>query len=852
MKPSAGSQKTPQLIPLPIDGLLPRIASAVQSSPVVLLAATPGSGKTTRVPWEISRALSGRVLVLEPRRLAAKLSAERVAEENGVEVGAREVGYHFRFEKKRGAETQLVFLTEGMLLKECLSNPTLDGVACVVLDEFHERHLQGDVSLAYLRAIQKSTRPDLKLVLMSATLELESLVQYFGQDCVRLEVEAPRFPIEIRHFEAERRANGKEERLEDRMSRIVLEALEAQDSADYGDLLVFLPGMADIRRLEEKLSARVSRDVDVLPLHGELTREEQDRAIRPSKRRKVILATNIAESSLTIPGVNTVIDSGLARVGMLAHWSGLPRLETKPISRASGIQRAGRAGRTGPGRVYRAYGKGDFEGRPFVDQAEIHRADLSGIFLELYELLEKQESTLGSLPWFEAPARERSASTEALLLRLGLAAEDIKPETKSGPGADGIKHFRVTELGKRALAIPLPLRLSRALLDGIERGVGEEMARAVVAISEEEDLGLDFLEGLKRYRVEGFTARKIYERLQPLLKGSKKSVATDEAIGRALLAGFPDRVGKKRGTDLVLSSGGSVALDVESMRAGALVSSHELFLALDVSESKHSAAQRGRMRVKSLVALELDWLMDLPNTAFSESHERVFDQARGRFMEVEEWRYGDLLLERTTREVSGEAGTKGERSGGADFGALWDAWRKNAAEVAPMPERERYQGALLRAKLACEVDPELFSGKSFEEFLKSTLESMFEGATRLSELPSFADAYETYLDPSVRARFEELAPEFISLPGRKKTPVIYQEGVPPRVESRMQDFFGLKVAPTILKGRKKLSLHLLAPNYRAVQVTEDLAGFWVRHYPTLRKELMRRYPRHKWPEDPLS
>lgn len=834
MKPFLNSKKTA----LPIDSVIERVNDALQDSRVLLVAATPGSGKTTRVPWEIARQSKGKVFVLEPRRLAAKLSAERVAEENAVELGGREVGYHFRFEKKRTPETKLTFLTEGMLLKECLSDPKLSQVSHVVLDEFHERHLQGDVALAYLRALQKSSRPDLKLIVMSATLELQALENYFGEDVSKIEVEAPRFPIEIRHFETERRTDGREERLEDRISKIILSAIEEADSEQFGDLLVFLPGMGDIRRVEERLSRSldVKSQIEILPLHGELTKEEQDRAVRPSKRRKVILATNIAESSLTIPGVNTVIDSGLSRVAMVAHWSGLPRLETKPISKASAIQRAGRAGRTGPGRVYRAYGKGDYEGRPFSDQAEIHRADLSSVFLELAELLQDRDF---ELPWFEAPSFERKSATESLLLRLGMI------EVVNGV-------YSVTERGRRALAMPLPLRLSATLIEAIGLGVAASALPMVVALSEEEELGLDFLEGLKRYRVESFVAKKTLDRLKPLVQEKSSPVKTDpkieEGLARALLSGFPDRVGKKRGGDLILSSGGSVSLVSESMGANALISSHDLFLALDVSESKHSGAQKGKLRVKSLVPIELDWLMDLPGGDFKETNARVFDEKRGRWLQVEEWKYGDLVLDRTEREIpSSESGS----DTGSDFSTLWEAWLKRTSETAPLDERERWKSALIREKLAIEVEPDLFRGKTLTEKIHETLESVFSGVTRLSELPSFPEVYENYLDPKMRSAFEELVPEFISLPGRKKTPVLYQDGVPPRVESRMQDFFGLKNAPTILKGRKKLSLQLLAPNYRAVQVTEDLEGFWVRHYPALRKELMRRYPRHKWPENPL-
>ncbi len=410
---------TPRPISLPIDSLLPEIVRAITSPSGcsrTLLLASPGSGKTTRVPWALSelaaKAGTGNVCVLEPRRIAAKLSAERVASENGVRLG-EEVGYQFRFEKKRKDSTRLVFLTEGMLLRELQGNPELKGVSVLVLDEFHERHLQADLALGIAKRLQETSRPDLKILIMSATLDPGPL-EKFLPGCTRVELEAARFPIGIEYAPLE-------SKLEIEVRRKIVDLVSRADAAEFGDLLVFLPGMAEIRRVESEvrnLSAR-DRPFDLHVLHSEIAREEQDRALSGSPRRKVILSTNIAESSVTIPGVSTVIDSGLARVASFSFSSGLPRLETKGISRASAIQRAGRAGRTGPGRVVRLYARGDFEGRPTHDIPEITRADLAPVLLDLKLLGIGNGEESDAFNFFEHPGVDRVAAGEELLETLG-------------------------------------------------------------------------------------------------------------------------------------------------------------------------------------------------------------------------------------------------------------------------------------------------------------------------------------------------------------------------------------------------------------------------------------------------
>ncbi|HSM92203.1 MAG TPA: helicase-related protein, partial [Anaeromyxobacteraceae bacterium] len=378
---------------LPIDPILPDIVAALRAAPSLVIEAPPGAGKTTRVP---SALLAGKVagdreiVILEPRRLAARLAARRVAEELGEKVGET-AGYQVRFEDVTSPRTRIRFVTEGLLTRQLLSEPTLPSVGAVLLDEFHERHLQGDLALALLRRLQRTARPDLKLVAMSATLDAGPVARYLGAETIRSE--GRRFEVTIEHLSAEEAAR-KDVRLEERVGRAVRQLVR---ELPEGHVLVFLPGAAEIRRAAEALAGFAEQaGIDLLPLHGDLPPDEQDRAVRPGRRRKVLLSTNVAESSVTIDGVVAVVDSGLARVASHSPWSGLPSLEVRKVSRASAAQRAGRAGRQGPGRAVRLYTRHDHDARPEFEAPEIEREDLAETLLALSSLGLREP-----IEWFE-------------------------------------------------------------------------------------------------------------------------------------------------------------------------------------------------------------------------------------------------------------------------------------------------------------------------------------------------------------------------------------------------------------------------------------------------------------------
>ncbi|HET9598158.1 MAG TPA: helicase-related protein, partial [Anaeromyxobacteraceae bacterium] len=441
--------------PLPIDPLLPEVAAALRAGPALVLEAPPGAGKTTRVPPALLDAGlggDGEIVVLEPRRLAARMAARRVAEERGERPGET-VGWQVRFEDVSGPRTRIRFVTEALLARRILAAPALPGVGAVVLDEFHERHLQGDLALALLRRLVASgARPDLRLVVMSATLDAGPVARFLGAPSLRSEGRA--FPVAVEHLSPEEAA--RDLRLEERVAAAVRRAL--REEAD-GHVLAFLPGAAEIRRARERLEGV---DAEVLPLHGDLPPDEQDRAVRASGRRKVILSTNVAETSVTIEGVAVVVDSGLARVASHSPWSGLPTLALAKVSRASAAQRAGRAGRTRPGRCLRLYTRHDHDGRPEFDVPEIRREDLAETALALAAL------GVDRLEWLDAPPEAAWAAAQDLLRRLG--------------ALDG--GAAITALGRRLLRFPLHPRLARLVAAAEDAGAGRAGALLAALLGE--------------------------------------------------------------------------------------------------------------------------------------------------------------------------------------------------------------------------------------------------------------------------------------------------------------------------------------------------------------------------------
>jgi len=476
--------------PLPIDSILPRLIDIVRASSCVVLRAPAGAGKTTRVPPALIDHCfpgGGQVLVLQPRRVAARAVARRMADERGGRIGD-EVGYHIRFDRKVGRATRLIVLTEGLLVRRLQHDPFLEGVAAVVFDEFHERHLDTDLGLAMCRRVQQTVRPDLKLVVMSATLAAEPIAKYLG-DCPVLECDVPRFPVELRYQPASSTMP-----LAAQVARGVEQLCIEQHGAEVaGDVLVFLPGVREIRQAQQELRTgdaswrmlpasepTLAASPTILPLYGELPAEEQDRVFAPCTGRKIVLATNVAETSITIPGIAAVVDSGVARVLEFDPRTGLNRLELKPISKAAADQRAGRAGRTGPGVCLRLWPEAAHRHRPDSEIAEIHRVDLSAVVLQL---LDWGETNVAQFPWFESPSPTALDQAQKLLLRLGACDVSLPvgwtPRPSVSTGTDEASILRagtsfqiaiITDAGRQMARLPLSPRLARLMIEGAAAG----------------------------------------------------------------------------------------------------------------------------------------------------------------------------------------------------------------------------------------------------------------------------------------------------------------------------------------------------------------------------------------------
>ena len=846
---------------LPVDELLGPLVSALESNRAVVVEAPPGAGKTTRVPRALLEAGVGggrEIWVTEPRRLAARLAASFVARELGSELGGV-VGYSVRFEEKASAATRLRFVTEGVLSRRLLGQDGGKELGVVVLDEFHERHVATDLNLMLLaRRLQQD--PSLRLVVMSATLNAEAVSSYLG-GCPRLRCEGRLFPLTIRH----------ETREDDRplYQRVSSAVKELSSEAGDGDLLVFLPGAAEINQTAKNLETFArERGLSLHTLHGEMPLEAQAQAIAPSERRKVVLSTNVAESSVTVEGVTIVIDSGLARVAEYSPWTGRQSLEIRPIAQASAIQRAGRAGRTRPGRVLRLYTEASFRARPAQEKPEIQRLDLAEPLLALHGV----GLSPGPEDWLDAPSASVVTSARQLLERLGLLSGE-----------------RLTPSGRRALELPLSPRLARVVLEGERLGIADRACLAAALLSERDirvsstgplaseaeligcdgdvDLLIELFEqareerfhegalrrsGLHRGRVASVrqSAQQIRRELGRHRRGGVDQADEADEVGDArrslslaLLAGFPDRVARRRAPgsrELILATGHVATLAEESV-----AKQPGLLLAVDAEDRAHAGPSRERgerrapsrgIRVRLAEPLEAEWLLDHATHEISSKEELAWDTARERVNVTSQLCWGAVVLDQSERAAppSDAATTLLERAALAQQANLFT-------------QKDDLDGLLARCALLARPGNafERVSGAGSRELIGLAC----RGKTSLAELRQ-VDVRELVLgelDAADRARLEREAPEHVSLDGGRRVRVHYERDKPPWIESRLQDFFGMKEGPRA--GQVPLTLHLLAPNQRAVQVTSDLAGFWERHYPSIRKELARRYPRHAWPED---
>lgn len=839
-----------------IQSLLPEILRTLREQGRVVIEAPPGAGKTTTIPPAIlkDRAADPRqVVVTQPRRIAARLAASYVAESLGEKVGAT-VGYSVRFEDRTGPATRLRYVTEGVLLQQLVRDPDLRDVHTVLLDEFHERHLETDELLALLVRLGER-RGDLGLVVMSATLDAEPIARLLG-DCPRLCAPGRTFPLEIRH-----QAEEDMRPLERRVASAVRSALLEHGS---GHVLVFLPGVHEIQRAEELLAPR-AEGFTLHVLHGRLEVAAQAVALGQSDRRKVILATNVAESSVTVPGVTAVVDSGLTRRAGFSPWSGRATLRLGTISQASAAQRAGRAGRTGPGLVLRLFSEADLRRWPEHEAPEITRLELTETVLRLLALGVRAEA----LRWLDPPPTRAWDGAVELLGRLG--------------AIDG--SLTLTAVGRRMLRFPLPPRLARMVVSAERLGI-TELGCLAAAILSERDLRLpprgdrpwDLPSGLSdvEERIECYEeaargdfrphvlraigldpastgrVQRAARQLSHLARGApterpggprpgrrtepEPPTNPEEAqrhLRRCLLDGFSDRVAKHQpqARRLILKNGA-----VASVSSWSVVRSAPLVVAL---EEEERSDDRGTLaKVAWLSAIEPEWLLEDHGSEIDANDELKFDAERGRVESVSRLTYGSVVLEESRIPA---------------------APSPQAAEL--LFEAARQRGPLLdkRAELVslfcrldllrrCGLSPGPASAPLDPD---STLRAACEGMTSLEDLErmDLLRVLSARLTPEEQELLRVETPQSIELAGGRRVPVHYEPGKAPWIAARIQDFFGSLTGPTLCRGRIPLTLQLLAPNQRAVQVTADLSGFWDRHYPELRRELKRRYPKHAWPED---
>lgn len=821
-------------MPLPIEPALPALRDAFASRTAVVLQAPPGAGKTTLVPPAMLGApwLGGRrILMLEPRRLAARAAAYRMAEVRGERVGET-VGFRTRVEQRVGRDTRIEVVTEGILTRRLQRDPTLDDVGLVIFDEFHERSLNADVGLALTLRTRELLRDDLRVLIMSATLD-GTAVAALLDDAPVIASEGRAFRVDTRYVPPKR-----DVRIEAAVASAVRRALEAHD----GDVLVFLPGVGEIRRVQALLEGHLPPSTDLAPLHGTLTQDAQVRAIAPAAagRRKVVLATSIAETSLTIEGVRVVVDSGLARVPRFSPRSGMTALETVRVSRASAEQRRGRAGRLGPGVCYRLWPEHENEHLLPFSPPEILTADLAPLALDLAAAGVDDPA---ELRWLDAPPPAALAQGRELLRELDAL------------DAAGL----VTAHGRRIADLPAHPRLAHMLLRASQLGVAP-LACDIAALLAERDVlrstsgPLDADLALRIHALRGergpavasgamvdegavHRARADARRFARAL-GIHDSARPDiDAAGQLLALAYPDRLGQRRpGTTprFVLRNGRGAVLGGEQSLAR-----ESYIVAADLDD------QRPDSRIFVAAPITLEEILRLFAAQIITERVVEWKADTDSVVAVERDRLGALVL-RESRIA---------RPSTADVGrALLDEIRRRGIDALPWSDAARRLRD--RIRFAARVDaswPDL-SDAALLDRLDSWLGESLAGVRRWSDLQrvDLSAALLSLLDWRQRAALDELAPSHITVPTGSRIPVDYADPSVPVLAVRLQEVFGLEQTPRVGGGRVPVTMHLLSPAHRPVQVTQDLAGFWRTSYFDVRKDLRGRYPKHEWPDDPLN
>ncbi|MGV3533555.1 MAG: ATP-dependent helicase HrpB [Chthoniobacteraceae bacterium] len=839
---------------LPIFELEKDIVEALRRQPRLVLQAPTGSGKSTQVPQIIldhGLAGAGEIVVLQPRRLATRMLAARVAYERSVKLGG-EVGYQIRLDKVTSAATRIRFVTEGVLLRQLIADPKLTGISAIIFDEFHERHLYGDITLARALDLQEQHRPDLRLVVMSATLDAANLQTYLdpcelltsGGRTFPVEIEFQPYPLDPREYPA---------------WELAAEELERVAADTEGDVLVFMPGTFEIGRTMEAIRrSSVGAMFKVLPLHGELPVAEQDAAVARYDKRKVIVSTNVAETSLTIEGVRVVIDSGLARIARFDPYRGINTLLVERISRASADQRAGRAGRTAPGQCIRLWSEREHAERAAQELPEVRRLDLAEVVLTLKA---SGVEDVGAFRWLEPP--DAKALERALSLLQDLGALD--------------RRGTITTLGKRMLAFPAHPRYARMLLAAHEYRCVPDVAlvaaltqgRSVIRRAEgremqetrDDVLGAkadsDFFTLMRAHRfakdahfnpdrcrtlgINHLAAREAQALSEQFLK-----IARDEGLNisdkdsdpngvqRCVLAGFPDQVGMRM-------DGGTLRVQLVHGRKGVLardsvVHHATLLVASEVREIQGKDAER-QILLTLATAIKEEWLHELFPDAIEEAVDVRFDAVQRRVMARKSLRFHDLALR-----------SKESDDVPADAAAALLAEQVEQGNLVLKNWDDAVEQWIVRLNLLADWYPEWELPKLTQEDRRTLIEQICLGATSYREIKERQvwSTVKSWLSPSQQKLVDDFAPERLEMPNGRKAKIIYAPNAAPTIGVRIQDLYGVESELRIAGGRVLVTIQVLAPSHRPIQITQNLATFWKESYPKFKQELQRKYPKHEW------
>lgn len=838
---------------LPIYEIESALVAATRTKRRIILQAPTGSGKSTQVP-QILRDHGllgdGQVVILQPRRLATRMLAARVAQERGVQLGG-EVGYQIRFDSVTSRDTKIRFVTEGVLLRQMLSNPKLDGISALIFDEFHERHLYGDISLARALDVQEKIRPDLLIIVMSATLNAQQLETYLNP-CTVLASQGRTFPVDIDYIERETDTPPWELAAQE-FSRAVRHGAE-------GDALIFMPGAYEISRTVDALRmTSEGRACRILPLHGELPERDQDAAVARYSERKIVVSTNVAETSLTIDGVRLVIDAGLARTPKFDPYRGINTLLIERISRASADQRAGRAGRTAPGRCIRLWTHSEHQGRPMQELPEIKRLDLAEVVLTLKA---SGVDDLRTFRWLDPPDSRSLDRAELLLKDIGAIDEQT-----------GI----ITELGRRMLAFPVHPRYSRMLIEA-ERFKCVHHVSLIAALTQGRDLLLrrqpkhveearndmlgeeapsDFfrlmrawsfaeknnysLGACQKLGIHAQSARQVRPLFQNFLRIAhdegldiEPRPVSDEDLQKCILTGFTDQLARRMDS-------GSLRCKLVHGRKGELARESAVHHAdLIVAAEVHEIEGRDRelnVLLTMATAVKVEWLAELFPKDFSETVAVSYDSSQKRVFAEKQKLFRDLVIE-----------SKRSDQPPTDAAAALLAKEVVAGNLTLKEWDHDVEQWILRVNFLAKHCPDLQIAPITKADEEHIVAQICLGAVSYKDIKDkpVKPVLRDWLNYSQAGLVDKYAPERLEMPNNRRSKITYVADGQPFLSTRISDLYDLKETPRIAMGRVPLLIHILAPSNRPVQITQDLAGFWRDHYPRIKQELSRKYPKHEW------